>query len=167
MPPVKRQISPHASRLRRHSTDAERLLWSRLRGRRLGWKFRFQHTIGPFVGDFVCLQRMLIVEADGGQHNARADRSRTAYLRKRGFRIIRFWNHDILQNIDGVVETILIVLEGGSDPREQKPLFRPYGRGGAQAEGLGGEGLSDSVVQTLTSHRSAAGPSSPAKGGRG
>lgn len=90
MPPVKRQISPHASSPRRHSTDAERLLWSRLRGRRLGWKFSFQHTIGPFVGDFVCLRRKLIVEGDGGQHNAQADRSRTAYLRKRGFRIIRF-----------------------------------------------------------------------------
>jgi very-short-patch-repair endonuclease len=107
-----------ASRLRLHSTDAERLLWSRLRGRRLGWKFRFQHTIGPYVADFVCLQRKLIVEADGGQHNPRADRARTAYLRKRGFRIVRFWNHDILQNIDGVLETILIILDGGQDPRE-------------------------------------------------
>ena len=118
MPPVKRRISPHAAQLRRFSTDAERLLWSRLRGRRLGWKFRFQHTIGPFVADFVCLDRKLIVEADGGQHDAQSDRSRTAYLRKRGFRVIRFWNHDILQNVDGVVETILTILDGGDDPRE-------------------------------------------------
>jgi len=118
MPPVKRRISPHAAPLRRLATDAERLLWSRLRGRRLGWKFRFQHTIGPFVADFVCLQRKLIIEADGGQHDAQADRARTAYLRKRGFRIVRFWNHDILQNIDGVTETVLIILEGGEDPRD-------------------------------------------------
>lgn len=116
--PVRRQISPHAAPLRRLATDAERLLWSRVRGRRLGWKFRFQHTIGPYVGDFVCLDRKLIVEADGGQHDELSDRERTAYLRRRGFRIIRFWNHDILQNIDGVTETILIVLGGGTDPRD-------------------------------------------------
>jgi very-short-patch-repair endonuclease len=117
MPPVKRQISPHAARLRRHMTDAERLLWSRLRARRLGWKFRTQHSIGPFVADFVCLKRKLIVEADGGQHNEKADRARTAFLKKRGFRILRFWNHDILQNIDGVLETILLILAGKDDPR--------------------------------------------------
>ena len=119
MPPVKRRISPHAARLRRHSTDAERLLWSRLRGRRLGWKFRRQHSLGPFVADFACLERKLIVEADGGQHNPEADRPRTAFLRRRGYRIVRFWNHDILRNIDGVVETLLILLEGGQDPRDQ------------------------------------------------
>ena len=117
MPPVKRQVSPHAAPLRRLATDAERLLWSRLRGRRLGVKFRFQHSLGPFVAVLVCLQRKLIVEADGGQHNPQADRARTAYLRKLGFRIVRFWNQDILQNIDGVVETIVIILEGGEDPR--------------------------------------------------
>ena len=117
VPPVKRQISPHAAPLRRYATDAERLLWSRLRGRRLGWKFRFQHSIGAFVADFVCLERRLIVEADGGQHNPQVDRDRSAYLRRKGFRIVRFWNHDILQNIDGVLETLLILLEGGKDPR--------------------------------------------------
>lgn len=117
MPPVKRQISPHAAQLRRLATDAERLLWSHLRGRRLGYKFRFQHSISPYVADFICLGRKLIVEADGGQHSPQVDRARTAYLRKRGFRIIRFWNHDILQNIDGVLETLLIILEGGEDPR--------------------------------------------------
>ena len=117
MPPVKRQISPHAVQLRRLATDAERLLWSRLRGRRLGVKFRFQHSLGPFVADYVCLERKPIVEADGGQPNPQADHARTAYLRKRGLRIVRFWNHDILQNIDGVIETLLIVLDGGEDPR--------------------------------------------------
>ncbi len=117
MPPVKRRISPHAAQLRRLATDAERLLWSRLRGRRLGWKFRTQHSVCPFVADFACLERKLIVEADGGQHNPLSDRARTAYLRKRGFRIVRFWNHDILQNIDGVIETLLIILDGGEDPR--------------------------------------------------
>jgi very-short-patch-repair endonuclease len=113
-----RLFGPHAAQLRRHSTDAKRLLWSRLRGRRLGWKFRVQHTIGPFLADFACLERKLIVEADGGQHDPASDRARTANLRRRGFRIVRFWNHDILQNIDGVVETILIILDGGKDPRD-------------------------------------------------
>jgi very-short-patch-repair endonuclease len=62
-------------------------------------------------------KRKLIVEADGGQHNPNADRARSAYLYERGFRVVRFWNHDILQNIDGVIETLLIILEGGKDPR--------------------------------------------------
>jgi very-short-patch-repair endonuclease len=118
MPSVKRQISPHAAQLRRLATDAERLLWSRLRGRRLGWKFRFQHSISPFVADFICLERKLIVEADGGQHNPQADGPRTAYLRRKGYRVVRFWNHDILQNIDGVLETLVIILQGGQDPRD-------------------------------------------------
>ncbi|MGZ8284010.1 MAG: endonuclease domain-containing protein [Allosphingosinicella sp.] len=83
-----------------------------------GHKFRFQHRIGPFMGDFVCLELRLIVEADGGQHNPQIDRPRAAYLRKRGFRIVRFWNHDILRNIDGVLETLLIILDGGGDPRD-------------------------------------------------
>jgi len=124
---MKRQISPHAASLRRHRTDAERLLWSRLRGRRLGWKFRFQHSIGPFVADFVCLERRLIVEADGGQHSPQADRSRSAYLRNRGFRIVRFWNNDILQNTDGVLETLLIIRrrKGPQGVAPTKPLSRP------------------------------------------
>ncbi|MFL6846119.1 MAG: endonuclease domain-containing protein [Allosphingosinicella sp.] len=90
---------------------------AKLRARRLGWKFRSQHSIGPFVADFVCLKRKLIIEADGGQHNAAADRPRTAYLRKRGFRVLRFWNNDILQNIEGVLAAILLILDGKEDPR--------------------------------------------------
>jgi very-short-patch-repair endonuclease len=112
VPLVKRQISPHAAPLRRHSTDAERLLWSRLRARRLGgWKFRRQHTIGPHIADFVCLERKLIVEADGGQHNEITDRVRSEFLRGKGFRIVRYWNHDILRNIDGVLESLLRTLD--------------------------------------------------------
>jgi very-short-patch-repair endonuclease len=112
MLPVKRQISPHAAPLRRNSTDAERLLWSKLRARRLGgWKFRRQHTIGPYIADFVCLERMLVVKADGGQHNEQADRVRSGYLRSQGYRVVRYWNHDILRNIDGVLESLLIALE--------------------------------------------------------
>ena len=112
MPPVRRQISRHAAPLRRAMTDAERALWLVVRDRRLaGHKFRRQVTIGPYIADFVCLERSLIVEADGGQHNEEADAARTRYLTSQGFRVIRFWNNDVLQNLTGVLETLLIVLE--------------------------------------------------------
>ncbi|MDB5722718.1 MAG: hypothetical protein JWP15_3336, partial [Alphaproteobacteria bacterium] len=73
--------------------------------------FRRQHTIGSFIVDFVCLKRRLIVEADGGQHNDKADAARTAYLHAQGFRMVRYWNHDILENIDGVLESLLLKLD--------------------------------------------------------
>ena len=152
-------------------TDAERLLWSKLRGRRLGFKFRSQHSLGPFVADFVCLERKLIVEADGGQHGPEADPPRTAYLRRRGFRILRFWNHDILGNIDGVIETILLILAGQEDPRDERPAspspaFR--GRGGARAGGLGGEGLfRGGSTDPHLPPTARAGPSSPVRTGEG
>ena len=112
MPPVRRQISRHAAPLRRTMSDAERALWFALRNRRLaGHKFRRQTTIGPYIADFACLERRLVVEADGGQHDEDADAARTRYLKAQGFRIIRFWNNDILQNLDGVLEVLLTALE--------------------------------------------------------
>jgi very-short-patch-repair endonuclease len=97
-----------AKRLRRDMTDAERKLWSALRGSRLdGAKFRRQQPIGPFVADFVCQQHRLIVEADGGQHSGSAtDQRRTVFLESKGYRVLRFWNNDILSNLDGVAEVI-------------------------------------------------------------
>lgn len=101
-----------ARRLRRTMTDAERRLWRHLRNRELiGWKFRRQHPIGPYVVDFACLEAKLVVEADGGQHNdSIADQRRNAHLRSEGFRVLRFWNHDVLGNIECVVQVILEVL---------------------------------------------------------
>jgi very-short-patch-repair endonuclease len=98
--------------LRRASTDAERRLWAALRDRRLaGYRFRRQHPIGPFIVDFACTRHQLIVEADGGQHiESRLDGRRTAFLQKEGWRVLRFWNNDVLQNTNGVVETILLAL---------------------------------------------------------
>ena len=102
------RINPHARRLRREATDAERRLWSRLRNRQIGgFKFKRQETIGRFIADFACMECRLIVEADGGQHGEEADRERTAYLDQLGWKIMRFWNNDILQNTDGVLEAIL------------------------------------------------------------
>jgi very-short-patch-repair endonuclease len=103
----------NARRLRRDATDAERRLWSALRDRRLSdYRFRRQYPIGRFIVDFACTRHRLIVEADGGQHgNNEADRARTAWLADQGWRVLRFWNNDILANANGVVETILKELQ--------------------------------------------------------
>ena len=95
--------------LRRDSTDAERSLWSQVRRRGLdGYKFRRQMPIGPYIVDFVCVEERLIVELDGGQHDERAeqDRRRTASLEGAGYRVARFWNVDVLRNMEGVLESV-------------------------------------------------------------
>ncbi|HEY0623525.1 endonuclease domain-containing protein [Sphingomonas sp.] len=107
MRPVRRKISPHAAKLRRDRTDAEDRFWQAVRNRQLGgFKFRFQHSIWPHVADFACLEAMLIVELDGGQHNEMRDARRTAFLEAKGFRILRFWNHEVLENLEGVLEVV-------------------------------------------------------------
>jgi very-short-patch-repair endonuclease len=112
MPPVVRQISPHAARLRRELTDAERIVWEHLRNRQLeGFKFRRQASIGPFVVDFLCAERSLIVEIDGGQHSPERDAARSRYLEERGYRILRFWNHDGHDSLEGVLQTIADALK--------------------------------------------------------
>jgi very-short-patch-repair endonuclease len=90
----------------------ERKLWSVLRNRQLeDAKFRRQQPIGPFIADFVCQEQRLIVEADGGQHaESLADARRTAFLESKGYRVLRFWNNDILSNLDGVARVIADIL---------------------------------------------------------
>ena len=97
-----------AKRNRRNQTDAERKLWSLLRGTRLGgWKFKRQEQIGDYIVDFVCFGARLIIEADGSQHaDSSDDDLRTAWLESQGFRVMRFWNNDILQNAEGVAIAI-------------------------------------------------------------
>jgi len=113
MYPVRRQISRHASRLREQRTDAENCFWQAVRNRRPdGFKFRFQHSIGPYVADFACLEAMLIVEIDGGQHNDAVDAVRTAFLEAEGFAILRFWNNEVLENLDGVIAATHAALLG-------------------------------------------------------
>jgi very-short-patch-repair endonuclease len=104
-----------ATELRRNTTDAERRLWAALRDRRLeGYKFRRQHPIGRFVVDFACTKHHLVIEADGGQHDeSLSDARRTAWLENQGWRVLRFWNNDILANTEGVVSTILQTLRDG------------------------------------------------------
>jgi very-short-patch-repair endonuclease len=107
-----RKIVRRVRTLRRSSTDAEMKLWLRLRDRRLGgFKFVRQESIGPYIGDFVCRDRKVIVEVDGSQHAESArDQVRDAYLVSEGYRVMRFWNSDVLRNTDGVLETILSAL---------------------------------------------------------
>jgi very-short-patch-repair endonuclease len=98
-----------ARELRKGMTDAERLLWSRLRRRQVhGLRFRPQHPIGPYIADFACTERRLVVELDGGQHVQRKvqDTARSRWLGEKGYRVLRFWNNDVLTNIDAVVHAV-------------------------------------------------------------
>ncbi|MFQ3574490.1 MAG: endonuclease domain-containing protein [Thermodesulfovibrionales bacterium] len=109
--PMPKKSTDLAKNLRKRATDVEQLLWSRLRARRYeGMKFRRQHPIGKYIVDFVCLERKLIIELDGGQHavpeETLKDKQRDAWLEKEGYTIMRFWNNEVLTNIDGVLEAI-------------------------------------------------------------
>ncbi|MCW2364955.1 very-short-patch-repair endonuclease [Sphingobium sp. B7D2B] len=103
--------------MRRDLTDAERLLWKALRRGQLGLKFRRQQPIGPFIADFVCPERRLILEVDGGQHaESPSDAARTAWLNERGYIVLRFWNHDIQTNLQGTLEAISAALKTPHPP---------------------------------------------------
>jgi very-short-patch-repair endonuclease len=108
-----------ARRLRRDSTDVELKLWYRLRSRSiLGLKFVRQEPIGPYIVDFACRERRLIVELDGGQHaDSTRDVIRDKWLAEHRYRILRFWNNDVTDNIDGVLEEIAMALKAETDPR--------------------------------------------------
>ena len=150
-----------ARQLRRNCTDVERKLWCMLRSRRVAQqKFRRQQVMGPFIVDFVCLERKLVIELDVGQHatTAEADSMRTRYLEDRGFRVIRFWNNEVLENMEGVWEAIAkeskVPLTPSRSPKGRggrsplTPTLSPKGRGGRVSLPLplagegGGEGPS-------------------------
>jgi len=103
----RKKLTPIARRLRADQTDAEARLWHHLRDRRFeGEKFVRQFQIDDYVADLACRTARLAVELDGGQHNAARDAARTAIIERYGYRVLRFWNHDVLQNTDGVLEAI-------------------------------------------------------------
>ncbi|MEW6776693.1 MAG: endonuclease domain-containing protein [Bdellovibrionota bacterium] len=111
----KPRIKQFSRKLRSNPTDAERLLWRHLRRREVaGFKFRRQHPIGPYITDFICLEKKLIIEVDGGQHNEtpviERDQARAEWLESEGFRVLRFWNNEVMQNAEGVIEKILETL---------------------------------------------------------
>ena len=102
-----------ARTLRKHMTDAERVLWKQLRLRQIeGQKFRRQHPIGPYIVDFVCLEKRFIIEVDGGHHASQMDEDakRTAWLQTQGFHLLRLWNHDVLTETEAVMAQINEVL---------------------------------------------------------
>jgi len=110
------------ARLRRDMTDAEIKLWSHLRAGQLGVKFRKQTCLAGFIADFVSIEAKLVVEVDGGRHDLQREKDevRAAAMKAIGFRTIRFWNRDVLQNIDGVLMNIQSALPS--------PSHRPNGR---------------------------------------
>ena len=102
-------LSNIAKKLRKNSTDAENLLWYHLQRKNLeGLKFRRQEPIGRYIVDFVCFERKIMIEVDGGQHfdDKNKDKERDAHLGIDGFKVLRFWNNEVLQNINGVLEVI-------------------------------------------------------------
>lgn len=113
--------------LRREMTDAEQLLWRHLRMRQMGGcKFRRQHPLGRYILDFVCLEAALVVEVDGGQHaeNAEQDLLRTMFLSQQGLHVLRFWNNDVLKDIESVKQVIWNALGkvGTETPSQPSPL---------------------------------------------
>ena len=97
-----------AKSLRKNLTPTEKSLWYNLRLKSLGHKFRRQAVIGDYIVDFVCYERKLVVEIDGGQHNSNSnDKIRDAWLQSQGFKVLRFWNNEVLQNKNAVLEKII------------------------------------------------------------
>jgi len=113
------RLTTFAKQLRSNSTDVERVLWRLLRAHRLAdFKFRRQVPIGPYIADFVCFEHRLVVELDGGQHAdaLEQDAGRDAWLGDQGFRVLRFWNNEVLDNLDGVLTKILEELSPSPQP---------------------------------------------------
>ena len=106
-----------AQRMRREPTEAEKLFWWEVRDRRLnGHKFKRQYLVGGYIADFVCLESKLIIELDGGQHSETTeyDAKRSAVLESHGFRVLRVWNAEIFTNMEGVIDSVLAELGGGT-----------------------------------------------------
>lgn len=120
---MNRNISTiNARRMRKNLTDAEKKLWRYLRLRNIGGnKFRRQQSIGKCIVDFVCLEKKLIVEVDGGQHseNVAYDSERTTWLESEGYRVLRFWNNEVLEDVEAVLEVIVMALN-------ESELYHPH-----------------------------------------
>ena len=123
-----------ARTLRKQSTHAEKLLWRHLRSKQLqGVKFRRQQPIGKYIVDFVCFPHKLVIELDGGQHSLPSehlkDQRRDVWLQAQGFKVLRFWNNDVLGNIEGVMETIFVEVLGASSSPSPNPSHQGRGTG--------------------------------------
>ena len=117
---MKEQLIKFAKSMRRQPTNAEALIWAALRGARMqGFKFKRQQPIGPYIVDFVCFEYGLIIEIDGGQHaeDVSADQHRSNWLQSQGFRILRFWNNEVIERRDDVLESIIRALREYPSPQ--------------------------------------------------
>ena len=122
-PAVRRQISRHAATLRRERTAAEDRVWQRLRNRQIGgFKWRFQHSVGRRIADFVCLEAMLVVEIDGSRHGEEVERRRTADLEASGCGVIRFCNLDAFTNLEVILATAQRPVDEGRRRPSPDPL---------------------------------------------
>ena len=125
-PPLPTTTRDHARDLRQSGTDAEHKPWQRLRAEQLnGLKFRRQHPFPPYIVDFYCDAKKLVVELDGAQHNDEVDRARTRFLESRGLKVLRYWDNEVLQQIEAVLEAIL----GAAENRTLTPTPLPMGEG--------------------------------------
>ena len=129
-----------ARALRRNATDVEQIIWRLLRDRRLvGIKFRRQVPIGPYIADFASIPHRLVIELDGGQHNEAAglarDATRTADLEARGYRVLRFWNNDVLGNVEGAMETLPAAVRVVGRPPPTPPRHASHGGRGVGRTG--------------------------------
>lgn len=107
------KIMRQAGELRKESTPAEQKLWSKIRDEQLGVKFRRQHAVGNYIPDFCSPKAKLVIELDGSQHleQEEYDKERTEFLEAQGYKVIRFWNNDVMNNIEGVILAIMNALE--------------------------------------------------------
>lgn len=119
-------ITERARKLRNNPTEAEKKLWNAIREKNFSFKFRRQYPIGPYFADIACKEKMVVIEIDGGQHNELSDKNRTDYIEAKGYRVIRFWNNDVLGNIEGVMTDIIKALNA--------PPLPPRTRGGIQED---------------------------------
>ncbi|MCP1373390.1 endonuclease domain-containing protein [Dyella lutea] len=125
-PPLPTRSLQHARDLRQVSTDLERRLWFHLRAGRLrGLKFRRQHPVPPYIVDFCCVAAKLVIELDGSQHGPEADRIRTRFLERSGYRVLRFWDNEVLKDLDAVLE----VIGATASQRTLTPTPLPAGEG--------------------------------------
>lgn len=149
---ITKQLSKN---LRKNQTKAEIKIWRHLKNRTLaGFKFRRQYPIGSYIVDFVCFEKMVVIEIDGGQHTEqlKEDARRTAYLKSRGFEVLRFWNNEVLANTDSVLGVILATLVN----TPSSPALLPRG-----------EGRMATITQPANDIRTAEKEHSPSPNGRG
>ena len=117
---MKNKLTPIARKLRKNMTDAELKLWYHLRNRGVCVKFRRQCPIGSYIVDFVSFEARLVVEIDGGQHSeSESDKARDRWIESQGFKVLRFWNNEVLGNIEGVLDVISNEISPSPNPSHQ------------------------------------------------